>query len=168
MGILKMTEYDEEFESTDAGASLTIPISAGDLKKGGHVLINGRPVKIVELSTSKTGKHGHAKVNITGIDIFTGRKLEDVVPASHGCEEPTLKRSEYQVISVDDEGFCNLMNSTTGECREDLKLPEGTDKDSEVKERIENGLLNAEKSIFCTVLNSMAFEKIIEATEKDA
>jgi len=41
-----MSAYDEEFESTESGASLTIPISAGDIKKGGHMLINGRPVKV--------------------------------------------------------------------------------------------------------------------------
>ena len=29
--------------------------------------------KIIEISVSKTGKHGHAKAAITGIDIFTGK-----------------------------------------------------------------------------------------------
>ena len=38
--------FDEEFDKADAGASLTIPISAGNVKKGGHILINGRPVKV--------------------------------------------------------------------------------------------------------------------------
>lgn len=41
-----MTSYDEEFEQTDSGASLTVPISAGSIKKGGHMLINGRPCKV--------------------------------------------------------------------------------------------------------------------------
>jgi translation elongation factor P/translation initiation factor 5A len=31
-----------------------------------------RPCKIVEMSTSKTGKHGHAKVHMVALDIFTG------------------------------------------------------------------------------------------------
>ena len=29
----------------------------------------GRPCKIVDMSTSKTGKHGHAKVHLVGIDV---------------------------------------------------------------------------------------------------
>ncbi len=38
-------------------------------------MIKGRPCKIVEMSTSKTGKHGHAKVNMVAIDIFTGEQI---------------------------------------------------------------------------------------------
>jgi len=32
-------------------------------------LISGRPCKIVDMSTSKTGKHGHAKVHLVAIDV---------------------------------------------------------------------------------------------------
>ena len=31
----------------------------------------GRPCKIVEMSTSKTGKHGHAKVHLVAIDVWS-------------------------------------------------------------------------------------------------
>jgi hypothetical protein len=34
-----------------------------------HVVIKGRPCKIVDMSTSKTGKHGHAKVHLVAIDV---------------------------------------------------------------------------------------------------
>ena len=66
------SEEEIIFHSGDAGASDTIPIKAGSCKKGVHVMIKGFPCKVIEVSTSKTGKHGHAKVNITGIDIFSG------------------------------------------------------------------------------------------------
>ena len=50
------------------------PAQASSIRKGGYILIRDRPCKVIEMSTSKTGKHGHAKINFTGIDIFTEKK----------------------------------------------------------------------------------------------
>lgn len=42
--------------------------------------------QVVDVSTSKTGKHGHAKCNFVGIDIFTNKKYEEMAPSSHNVE----------------------------------------------------------------------------------
>ena len=34
----------------DAGASAVIPIRAGEVKKGGHVMIKEHPCKVIEVS----------------------------------------------------------------------------------------------------------------------
>jgi len=70
------------------------------LRKNGHVVIKGRPCKIVDMSTSKTGKHGHAKVHLVAIDIFTGKKLEDLCPSTHNMDVPNVTRREYQLVSL--------------------------------------------------------------------
>lgn len=62
-----------------------------------YVCIKGRPCKIVDYSTSKTGKHGHAKANIVGIDIFTQKKLEEMCPTSHNLDVPNVVRTEFSV-----------------------------------------------------------------------
>lgn len=59
----------DHFDAVDAGASLTVPKQCSAFRKGECVVIKGRPCKIVEMSTSKTGKHGHAKVSYT-ITVF--------------------------------------------------------------------------------------------------
>ena len=60
-----MTNADDDFTQGDAGSSETYPQQCSALRKNGHVVIKSRPCKIVEMSTSKTGKHGHAKVLYT-------------------------------------------------------------------------------------------------------
>ncbi len=88
---------DETFEQTDSGASTTFPQQCSALRKGGHVVIKEHPCKIVEMSTSKTGKHGHAKVHLVAIDIFTGKKYEDLCPSTHNMNVPHVIRKDYQV-----------------------------------------------------------------------
>lgn len=115
----------ETFDTAASGASVTVPTQCSALRKNGHVLIKGHPCKIVELSTSKTGKHGHAKVKLTGLDIFTGKKYEDVCPSTHNMNVPNVARKEYMVISVDSEGYLSVIDDN-GEEREDLKISENT------------------------------------------
>lgn len=40
----------------------------------------------MDVSTSKTGKHGHAKCHFVALDIFTTKKMEELVPSSHNLE----------------------------------------------------------------------------------
>lgn len=58
------------------------------------------PTQIIDMSTSKTGKHGHAKVHLVATDIFTQRKYEDISPSTHNMDVPNVSRVEYQLINI--------------------------------------------------------------------
>ena len=158
-----MADIDETFESAESGASKTYPTACGNIKKNGFMVINGRPCKVVDYSTAKTGKHGHAKASIVGIDIFNGRKMEDSIPSSHNVEVPNIKRTELQAISIDSDGYVTLMDEK-GNIRSDLKLPDETEDDVKLASRITDGL-EAGRDVMCTVLAAMDIEKIAEVKE---
>lgn len=115
---------DHDFHEVVSGASATYPVQCSSLRKNGFVMLKGRPCKVVEMSTSKTGKHGHAKVHLVGIDIFTNKKYEDLCPSTHNIDVPNVNRSDYQLIDISDDGFATLMNDK-GDTRDDLRIPEG-------------------------------------------
>jgi len=158
-----MAEYDENFEQAESGASMTYPTSAGSIKKGGFMVISGRPCKVVDYSTAKTGKHGHAKASITGIDIFNDRKYEDSLPTSHNVEVPNIKRTEYQVMSIQDD-YCDLIDEQ-GNMRSDLRLPDETEDDVAAANTIRAGV-EAGSEVFITVLAAMGIEKITDPKTK--
>eukprot|EP00382_Lankesteria_abbotti_P005319 CAMPEP_0113849518 /NCGR_PEP_ID=MMETSP0372-20130328/3195_1 /TAXON_ID=340204 /ORGANISM="Lankesteria abbotti" /LENGTH=163 /DNA_ID=CAMNT_0000819357 /DNA_START=61 /DNA_END=552 /DNA_ORIENTATION=+ /assembly_acc=CAM_ASM_000359 len=155
---------DHQFEGAEAGASHTIPMQAGAVKKGGHVMLKGKPCKVVDYSTSKTGKHGHAKAHIVGLDIFSGKKLEDICPTSHNMQVPVVKRTEYQLIDVDKDGFVSLLTES-GEMKADLQLPKDGDGNLEdVAKAIVAGF-DEGKTLVVTVLGACGQEKVVSTKE---
>ena len=152
-----MSDEEHTFENADAGASATYPMQCSALRKNGFVVIKGRPCKIVDMSTSKTGKHGHAKVHLVTLDIFTGKKLEDLSPSTHNLEVPFVKRSEYKLLDIDD-GYLSLM-TMDGETKDDVKAPEGELGDS-MQAAFDEG-----KDLMVTIISAMGEEAAISFKE---
>jgi len=156
---------EHTFETADAGSSLTYPMQAGALRKGGHCMLKGFPCKLIEITTSKTGKHGHAKAAITGIDIFTDKKVEDMTPTSHNMEVPNVTRTEFQLLDVDEDSGAVSVLLENGDTKDDLNLHKKTDGnyDSVSEEIIK--MYNDGKSCLVTVLAAMNKEKIVAVKE---
>merc|ERR1711920_178785 len=168
-----MADDEPTFETTESGASMTYPQQAGEIKKGSHLMIKGHPCKCVEVSTSKTGKHGHAKAHIVALDIFTNKKYGDLCPTSHNLEVPFVKRVELQVLDANKEtGEVSLLLNDDGETKDDLNLPdrvqqgEPTDDDKKVTQELLDGM---EKGVTVTaiVLQACGMEKIIAVKTSD-
>merc|ERR1711944_378998 len=144
---------EQHFEGADAGGALVFPMQCSALRKNGYAILKGKPCKIVDMSTSKTGKHGHAKVNLVGIDIFDGKKYEDMSPSTHNMEVPNAKRTEYTLIDVTEEGFLSLMDDN-GDIRDDLHCNHDADLMNEIKKRFDDG-----DEMLITVLAAMGKEQ---------
>ncbi|KAF3903157.1 hypothetical protein ABW21_db0207846 [Orbilia brochopaga] len=129
------------------------------------------------MSTSKTGKHGHAKVHLVAIDIFNGKKLEDLCPSTvcqaklkclkvslltclpqqHNMDVPNVRRTEFQLVNIDD-GFLNLIDPD-GNSKDDVKVPEGS-----VGEALQSDF-DAGKDLNVTILAAMGEEAAIAYKE---
>ncbi|KAJ7445479.1 eukaryotic translation initiation factor 5A [Mycena latifolia] len=113
------TRAQDNLEATSAsGDTSGSRMPCMNLRKNGFTLIDGHPVKIVDMSTSKTGS-GY-KIHIVGIDILTGWKHEVIKKHTEEMEVPTVVYTEYQVGSMAD-GLLHLVAQNGP----DVELPAG-------------------------------------------
>lgn len=169
---VQVTKKTEDYDMSvgSAGAAKTVPIRAGEVKKGSFLVMKGKPCKVIEISISKTGKHGHAKANIVGIDVFTGKKYNEISPTSHNMTAPTMYRSDWQLTDLSHEGTMTLMNEN-GDTREDLDLPRTTGGDyTELAQTIFSKFENLPdgKALHCTILKTMDTEQVVDMLVKES
>ena len=100
----------------------TKSISVGTLSKGSYVLIDGSACRVTDISTSRPGKHGHAKVRLTAVGIFDSKKRIIVMPGHDHIEVPIVDKKNAQVLSITGKQ-ANVMDSETYETF-DLEIPD--------------------------------------------
>jgi translation initiation factor 5A len=121
------------------------------------IMIKGRPCKVLSIAVSKTGKHGHAKCNFLATDIFTGKKLEDMVPGSHGTTVPIVNKADWEIIDIQEDGELTLMDEG-GNQKVDVNLP--TIPDGYGKE-IREAWAEGENTIIVSVQSAVGEEAVV-------
>jgi translation initiation factor 5A len=140
----------------DSASSLTYPQQASACRKGGFIMIKEHACKIIDMSTSKTGKHGHAKVKFTATDIFDNSKHEHVISSTHNVDVPNVARNEYQLLFIDDEGFITLMLEN-GEEKSDIQLDDTDELSDKIRE-----FYSKEEDVLITILSAIGREKVVD------
>merc|ERR1711981_1490108 len=174
--VASMSDDDAQYEvnTGDAGSAATVSVEAGQIRKGGYIMIKGKPCKVRDVSVSKTGKHGHAKCKFSAVDIFTGNTCEELCPSTHSIDIPVVTKKDWMIQGLQDETYVLLMDDE-GEMREDLQLPNATyktDDDNTAAKLIQDYCAMVDEGanieIYCTVLAAVGQEKITEVRKKEA
>ena len=97
-------------------------VDVGGLKKGDTIIIDDAPCKVTDLSVSRPGKHGHAKVNMMAVGILDGKKRNLVLPGHDKVEAPIIEKKSAQILSVSGKK-ANVMDTATYETFE-MDIPE--------------------------------------------
>ena len=71
-----------------------------ELKVNRYMIIDEEPCRIVEMTTSKPGKHGEAKARIVAIGVFDGQKRSTVHPVKHKVQVPMIDKRSAQVLAL--------------------------------------------------------------------
>jgi translation initiation factor 5A len=111
-----------------------------ELREGKYVIIDDIPCRIVQIESSKPGKHGAAKMRVTGIGIFDGQKKTLLTPSDADVEVPIIERKDALILSVSGN-VAQVMDKSTNETY-DIDVPEdllplaASGKDAEVLEAL--------------------------------
>ena len=108
-------------------------VSVGTLKKGDTIILDGAPCRVTDTATSRPGKHGHAKVNLTAVGMLDGKKRQTVMPGHDRVEAPIVEKKNAQVLSISGN-TANVMDVETYETF-DMDIPE--ELRAEVKDGVE-------------------------------
>ncbi|MCC7569754.1 translation initiation factor IF-5A [Candidatus Micrarchaeota archaeon] len=95
---------------------------AKELKVGKYILIDGVPCRVANIDSSSPGKHGHAKLAVTAVSLFTNSKKIISLPSNATVEIPVITRKTGQIISIEGDTV-QVMDMQTYEIS-DMMLPE--------------------------------------------
>jgi translation initiation factor 5A len=136
----------------------TRPTDANSIKKGNYIVVDEEPCQVLDLSHSKTGKHGHAKIRMEVIGLFDKKKRSPVMPSTAKVQVPLIDKRNAQVISLEGEEM-SVMDS---ESYETLSIPKPANEDHLKKlEEIVNAGKTAEVE-YWIVMNRFLVNRIKE------
>ncbi len=111
------------------------PIPAGQIKVGTYIVHNGDIYRALSVEKSKTGKHGHAKVRMSIVNIQTNNKTSLVSPASDRFQKPIISKNIAQVLSLTEDSV-QMMDMASYETFE-VSFPDNEELKAKVVEGVE-------------------------------
>ena len=126
----------------------TKTVQVSSLKPGSYVVIDGAACRVVNILTSRPGKHGHAKCRVEAIGLIDNQKRVIVMPGHDKIESPIIEKKTATVLSITGD-VANVMDIETYETF-DLKIPE------ELKDQVIEG----SQVLYWLVLNDRVMKQV--------
>ena len=123
-------------------------VSVSSLQKGKSVVIDNEACTVTDVSISRPGKHGHAKVNLTAVGMIDNKKRNIIMPGHDKIAVPIIENKTAQILNIN-ENTANVMDMESYETF-DLKIPE------ELKNDITEGCT----IMYAVILNAKVIKSI--------
>jgi len=138
---------------SDADAAMSHPKQASAFRRGDLILVEQDVCKVSEMSTSKTGKHGAAKVLFKAVSILSGKNAQFSASSTSSCQAPVTKVTEYSILGIEN-GILTLLTAE-GAIHEGVKLPSDEELTAQIRQRFEAG-----EEFTISVLAVMGYELV--------
>jgi len=122
--------------------------SVGSLQKGSYVVLEEAACRVVDIQTSKPGKHGHSKIKLTAVGLVDDKKRIVVMPGHDSVDVPIIEKKTAQILSISGN-TANVMDSETYETF-DLKIPDD----------LKDGVADGVSVLYWIILNDKVMKQI--------
>lgn len=96
--------------SNDSFDAYITPIQHTHVKLKKLFMIKGHPCRVTNADISAPGKHGHAKLNVTGVCLHCDKKFNMAGLKGHSNgQQPDVLKVELDVAYVDEDNFQLMM-----------------------------------------------------------
>eukprot|EP00026_Physarum_polycephalum_P017430 Phypoly_transcript_18652.p1 GENE.Phypoly_transcript_18652~~Phypoly_transcript_18652.p1 ORF type:complete len:145 (+),score=34.50 Phypoly_transcript_18652:198-632(+) len=123
---------------------------ANDLRVGHYAMMKGKTCKVLEIHRSKTGKHGGAKLHLVGLDIFSHKKVEDIIGSSKTLDVPLVRKEDFLIVSIEDEFLTIRLKDSS--LRSDVEVPD-VDDQKKISKHLQDG-----HTLVATLTTAMGME----------
>ena len=123
-------------------------VSAGSIKVGNYIIMDGAACRVSSVQTSRPGKHGHAKCRIEAVGLTDNQKRINVYPGHDNVEVPIIEKKAAQVLSISND-TATVMDMESYETF-DLKIPK------DLKDQVKEGV----QVIYWTILSDKVLKQV--------
>ena len=114
-----MADTDDSARSSDPKEA-----PAREIRKGGLIVIEGRPCRVMDVKPRAMGTDGSPRSLVfTAMDVFTAKESEEVVQYHASVEVPHVQRLEYEALGIEEDGQHVSLIDKEGETRS-IELPD--------------------------------------------
>jgi len=158
--IPEIDDYEDDYEEEpQPEPQLEVaPTKASAIRRGERIVVDGKELTVYDVSTSKTGKHGSAKIHFTMMDE-NGKKVEQLVMSTHNVEKaisPAAPQKEKSASKA-----ATPPPKSTAPTEEAMHAVQSTAKESAVQE------FKAKKLVSDRLVKSAQQPQKTEATKSD-
>ncbi len=125
-------------------------------------MLKGNPCKVVDTAISKPGKHGSAKIHVTGVDLFTNKKIDSIFSTAGTAWMPIVKKVDYEVVDINADGFASILKDDS--TLKDVKMPTDAEERRELETCWEEN--HEDSQVFFTLLEACGKEKFVACRAK--
>ena len=137
-------------------------VDVSKIKKGGYIMHDNEAYRVIDITHSKAGKHGHGKYRIDAVSVIGSKKISIVVSSGHKIDVPIIEKHNAQILTIEEKVETINNKKIVKKIANVMDLDSYETFDLEVPEELMNEVKEGDKVMYWTVLDAKVMKQKIK------